>query len=167
MAFAYYRRLNKTQRRIYDRSDAVATVLLQQPHRLQPLVHHLHSALQSDQQREVTATSRSLISGLCNELKVAPVRVVVRSRRPVDEESELHGLYTPADGRRYACIEVWMRTAQRRKVVAFRTYLRTLLHEFMHHLDLELLQLPDSFHTEGFYKRESSLFKQLVTGTGL
>jgi hypothetical protein len=30
------------------------------------------------------------------------------------------------------------------------------------HLDYELLRLPDSFHTEGFYRRESSLLRQLV-----
>jgi hypothetical protein len=55
-----------------------------------------------------------------------------------------------------------MRTAKQRRVVAFRTYLRTLLHELGHHLDYTLLRLHDSFHTEGFYKRESSLFHQLV-----
>jgi hypothetical protein len=33
---------------------------------------------------------------------------------------------------------------------------------FVHHLDYTLLRLPDSFHTEGFFKRESSLFRQLV-----
>jgi uncharacterized damage-inducible protein DinB len=48
-------------------------------------------------------------------------------------------------------------------VVAFRTYLRTLLHEVGHHVDYTLLRLQDSFHTEGFYKRESSLFHQLMT----
>jgi len=47
-------------------------------------------------------------------------------------------------------------------VVAFRTFLRTLLHEFCHHLDYECYKLHDSFHTEGFYKRESSLLKQLL-----
>ena len=55
-----------------------------------------------------------------------------------------------------------MRTAQRKQVVAFKTFLRTLLHEIGHHLDYELLELEDSLHTEGFYKRESSLFRQLV-----
>jgi hypothetical protein len=55
-----------------------------------------------------------------------------------------------------------MRTAQHKRTVAFRTFLRTLLHELCHHLDYELLKLEDSFHTEGFFKRESSLFKQLV-----
>jgi hypothetical protein len=59
-----------------------------------------------------------------------------------------------------------MRTAQRRQVVKFRTFLRTLLHELCHHLDYELLRLADSFHTEGFYKRESSLLRQIL-GEGL
>jgi hypothetical protein len=47
-------------------------------------------------------------------------------------------------------------------VVRFRTFLRTLLHEPCDHLDYERLALPDSFHTEGFYKRESRLLRQLV-----
>jgi len=34
------------------------------------------------------------------------------------------------------------------------------------HLDYEHLRLPDSFHTEGFFKRESSLFYQLVPREG-
>ena len=55
-----------------------------------------------------------------------------------------------------------MRTAQQKRVVAFRTFLRTLLHELCHHLDYELYQLPETFHTEGFYKRESHLLKQVL-----
>lgn len=55
-----------------------------------------------------------------------------------------------------------MRTAKQRRVVAFRTFLRTLLHEVGHHIDYTRLALRESFHTEGFYKRESSLFHQLV-----
>jgi hypothetical protein len=46
--------------------------------------------------------------------------------------------------------------------VAFKAFLRTLLHEVGHHLDYHYLKLADSFHTEGFFKRESSLFHQLV-----
>jgi hypothetical protein len=57
-----------------------------------------------------------------------------------------------------------MRTARFARVVAFRTFLRTLLQELLHHLDVRFLHLPTSFHTEGFYKRESSLFHQLVPG---
>ncbi len=55
-----------------------------------------------------------------------------------------------------------MHTAKRGRVVAFRTFLRTLLHELCHHLDFALLRLSHSFHTTGFYKREASLYKQLL-----
>ena len=67
-----------------------------------------------------------------------------------------------SDGTRRPRIRVWMRTLRYKRVVAFRTFLRTLLHEVCHHLDYTLLALDDSFHTQGFFNRESSLFKQLV-----
>lgn len=167
MPFAYYRKLSKKQRRIYDASDEVSALRLKQPAQFRSLVHHVASALASGDRVQVERTSRALLDALCLQLGVARVKVRVRSVRPTDDWGELHGLYTPPEGRRLAAIEVWMRTARLRKVVAFRTYLRTLLHELNHHLDVQLLELEDSFHTEGFYKRESSLFKQLVRGTGL
>jgi hypothetical protein len=87
----------------------------------------------------------------------------VLAARPHAKWGELHGLYTLERGKPPK-IQLWMRTAKQRRVVAFRTYLRTLLHEVGHHLDYHhtALQLRDSYHTEGFYKRESSLFHQLV-----
>jgi hypothetical protein len=88
--------------------------------------------------------------------------VQVLAARPHAKWGELHGLYTAERGK-IPTIQLWMRTAKQRRVVAFRTYLRTLLHEVGHHLDYTLLRLRDSYHTEGFYKRESSLFHQLVT----
>ena len=55
-----------------------------------------------------------------------------------------------------------MRTAAKQQVVAFRTFLRTLLHELCHHLDYERYALEDSYHTEGFFARESALMRQLA-----
>ena len=54
------------------------------------------------------------------------------------------------------------RTAVRRKVFAFKTYLNTLVHEFMHHYDHQRLKLGASFHTRGFYQRVRDLLAQLV-----
>ena len=59
-------------------------------------------------------------------------------------------------------IEVWMRTVAHGRVVKFRTFLRTLLHEVCHHLDATLYEMAESFHTHGFYARESSLVEQLA-----
>ena len=38
----------------------------------------------------------------------------------------------------------------------------TLVHEMCHHFDYELYRLPETFHTEGFYKRESTLVAALL-----
>jgi len=162
MVFAYYSRLTRSQQRIYRQSDEIGTISLAQPAALHPLVEELSEALKNEDRRKIEALSQGLISDLTTMLKVPPVQVEVLAARPSKDWGELHGLYTPAEGRRPARVTVWMRTAKHRRVVAFRTFLRTLLHELCHHLDYELLGLEESFHTEGFYKRESSLFHQLV-----
>jgi hypothetical protein len=52
-------------------------------------------------------------------------------------------------------IRVWMRTAVRKDVTSFGTFLSTLTHEFCHHLDFEKFGFHDSWHTRGFYDRAS------------
>ena len=99
--------------------------------------------------------------GLCRDLGLPLVKVQVLDARPRDDYGELHGLYT-YDPPHKPLIQLWMRTAAHRRVVAFRSFLRTLLHEFGHHLDYHLFQFGDSFHTQGFYARESSLFRQVA-----
>ena len=61
-----------------------------------------------------------------------------------------------------AVITVWIRTAAKKRVVAFQTLLRTVLHEICHHLDCEFYGLEESFQIEGFFKRESNLLQQIV-----
>ena len=161
MPFAYYNRLSQMQQRIYRSSDRVRTVKLHEP-RLDSLLERLRNNLKNDQAENVEAACQQLLNRLAVVLNVAGVRVRVYAARPHGQWGELHGLYSPSKDRNLARVEVWMRTAQRRQIVAFRTFLRTLLHEFCHHLDYELLKLPDSFHTEGFYQRESSLLNQIA-----
>jgi hypothetical protein len=160
--FAYYDRLSARERAIYRRSDAVGEIRLPHPERLRPLIPGLAEALAREDRRAVEALARDLGLGLAEMLGAAPVGIEVLSVRPTSRWGELHGLYMPQEDRPPR-IQVWMRTARHRRVVAFRTFLRTLLHELGHHLDYALLGLPESFHTEGFFKRESSLFRQLVT----
>ena len=136
-------------------------VRLPAPARLHPVVDRLAAALASEDRAAVQRATDTMIRALTDALGVPPVKVEVLAARPHAKWGELHGLYTAERGKTPK-IQLWMRTAKQRRVVAFRTYLRTLLHEVGHHLDYGLLGLRDSYHTEGFYKRESSLFKQLV-----
>ena len=162
MPFAYYDRLSKRAKAIYDRSDAVGSITLPLPEPLRPMVEVLRQGLAADDRRVVEAASRALARAITESLGVEPVEVGVLAVRPIlRAQAELHGLYTRDDGRPPR-IRVWMRTVRYQRVVAFKTFLRTLLHEICHHLDYTHLRLADSFHTQGFFRRESSLFYQLV-----
>jgi hypothetical protein len=160
--FSYYRRLTRAQQRVYQQSDDVAAIRLPGAKDLRPLADGLAAALASEDRARVQSMADRLLAGLTAALKVPPLRTQVLSVRPSKSWGELHGLYTPGEQGRAACVTLWMRTAQRHQTVKFRTFFRTLLHELGHHLDYELLGLRDSFHTEGFYKRESSLLHQLL-----
>jgi hypothetical protein len=167
--FSYYDRLSARDRAIYRKSDTVTSLALPDAEGLRPLVEEIRQALLRDERRAVEAAAGRLALGLVGQMGLPPVAIEVLAVRPSAEWGELHGLYT-RDERRPARIQLWMRTVRHRRVVAFRTFLRTLLHEMGHHVDYEVLRLADSFHTEGFFKRESSLFRQLVpeaaTGRG-
>jgi hypothetical protein len=160
--YAYYANLKPRQKATYRRSDETIKLPLPSPAAVAPHVASVGEALESEDRARVEQASRALADAITAAFDVPPVRIKVLSRRPSTADSELHGLYEPADGRTPPAIRVWMRTSQHKRVVAFRTFVRTLLHEVCHHLDYELLKLEDSFHTEGFFKRESSLFKQLM-----
>ncbi|HSE91837.1 MAG TPA: DinB family protein [Methylomirabilota bacterium] len=165
MPFSYYARLSRAKQVIYRKSDAITDVRLPRPELLRPLVEDLAAALASEEREATQQATERLIRALGQELSLPPVRVEVLAARPHARWGELHGLYTAERGHAPK-IQLWMRTAKQRRVVAFRTYLRTLLHEMGHHVDYTLLRLADSFHTEGFYRRESSLFHQLVPSGG-
>jgi hypothetical protein len=164
MPFAFYARLGARDQAVYRRSDAVTSVNLPGADGLHRVVDGLRRALEQEERAQVEAVAAELAAGITRLLDLPTVSVGVLAVRPSSSWGELHGLYT-REPRRVPRIQLWMRTAHHKRVVAFRTFLRTLLHEVGHHLDYELLALPDSFHTEGFFRRESSLFKQLVPET--
>jgi len=55
-------------------------------------------------------------------------------------------------------IRVWMKTAVRKEITSFGTFLSTLCHEFCHHLDFQQFKFRDSWHTRGFYERAAILY---------
>lgn len=160
MPFPYYARLSARDKKTYRASDAIAAVELPDAEGLRPVVAELEQALTAEDRRGVEAACRRVAGGICSRLAVPAVRVRVLAARPTGDYGELHGLYEPEPPP--ARITLWMRTAARRRVVAFRSFLRTLVHELLHHLDYELFRFEETFHTEGFFQRESSLARQLL-----
>lgn len=156
---AYFYRLSARAQRCYlsseriDRFDFVPSPLALA--RTQALL----GVLDSGSLAAINRAAQSLIDQVCLEMRVRPVAVEIRSVRPHDRRSELHGIFYPHP--RAPRIVVWMRTARRRDVVKPKTFLRTLFHELGHYLDYALLDLGGSFHTRGFFKRESFLVRAL------
>ncbi len=165
MVFSYYKKLSPDQKRLYRKSDGIGSIPLPDARDLQVLVLELEQALVNEDRLRMEALCRKIAIGITVRLSIPPVRVQVLTVRPTGSWGELHGLYETAEGRASAKITLWMRTAKHKRVVAFRSFFRTLLHELCHHADYELFKLDVSFHTEGFYKRESSLFHQLAAGS--
>jgi hypothetical protein len=165
LRFSYYQRLTPRQKRIYDESDATSEVPLHRPEPHRERVDTLERALASGSASATELAAQALMDGLTVAFGVAALRVGVAERRPSWQTGELHGLYQADEKGRFR-VSLWMRTAQRAQVVKFKTFLRTFLHELCHHLDYQRFRLADSFHTEGFYRRESSLLRQLYRESG-
>lgn len=165
MVFAFYNRLSRARQKTYRASDALTSLALPAHAELATWVARIEAELTQDRRAEVQAACQALLDILARGYGVPRVKVKVHAARPAHDWGELHGLYEPQEAGE-AIISVWMRTAARKQVVAFRTFLRTLIHELCHHLDYELFELEETFHTEGFYKREASLVRQLLAVSG-
>jgi len=163
MPFAYYDKLSAARKRTYRASDAIRRIEVPGVASLVPLARAIEPALASEERASVESACQALVDGINRRLAAPPVRVRVMERRPADSHGELQGLYDPDEVTGgVARITVWMRTAQRVQVVKFRTFLRTLVHEVCHHIDYEHFKLAETFHTEGFYARESALVRELL-----
>lgn len=159
--FSYYDRLSARQRAVYRKSDAVTSLALPGAERFVPMVAEIEAALLADDRKRLQKATVAFVAGLCGALELPPVVMRVLARRPANAREELHGLYEREDGK-VPVIRVWMRTAAYERPVALRTFVRTVLHELCHHHDFEKLALADSYHTEGFFRRESSLARQVL-----
>lgn len=159
--FAYYRRLSRADKAIYRESDEYGSIELEDARALTPLASEIGEALIADDRIRVEKLTQRLVTGVCTQMGVGSPGVRVMAVRPRSASSELYGLYVRHEDER-PVLMVWMRTAAREKPVAHRTYLRTVFHEVCHHLDYDLLELGDSFHTQGFFQRESSLMRQIL-----
>ena len=163
MPFAYYERLSAKRKRVYDQSDRILRIEWPDVQALEPLARAIQPALEGARRAQVEKACQALVDAMNAQLGTPAVVMRVLERRPSNDTGELQGLYEPDEvtgGR--ARITVWMRTVAKEQVVKFRTFLRTVAHEACHHIDYEHYKLAETFHTQGFYTRESILMKELL-----
>ncbi len=140
------------------KSDGDHSLALPPDSRLKAPAASLEAALKADKITEVRKLCTQFVSAAADFYQVAPTPIRVLAARPLRSREgwslELYGDYRPDT----KVIRVWMRTAVRKRVTSYGTFLSTLCHEFCHHLDYELLRYRDSWHTRGFYDRAAVLY---------
>ena len=154
----------KANRAQFLDSDRLKTLDLPKDGRLPSITKRIEEAMKAEKgpaARRACAEFLDVASSFY-DVPVCGVRVLAARPLRVRERwtTELFGDYAPET----ILIRVWMRTAVKKEVTSFGTFLSTLCHEFCHHLDFQKFGFADSWHTRGFYERTAALY-HLARGT--
>ncbi|HET9180117.1 MAG TPA: hypothetical protein VFQ24_17315 [Terriglobia bacterium] len=143
----------------FTKSDEGRVLELPQDDRLKLLSASLEAALKAGAIPPVRLLCEKFLANAADFYKVDCTPIRVLAARPVRSREggwgyEVFGDYDPES----TLIRVWMRTAVRKQVTSYGTFLSTLCHEFCHHLDYKLFSYRDTWHTRGFYERAAALY---------
>ena len=148
----------KGNRSDFLQSDRIRTLDLPQDRMLLAITKSIESAMQSGSSADVGPTCAGFLDTASDSYKIPSCGFRALAARPLrvreNWASELFGDYNPES----MLIRIWMRTAVRKEITSFGTFLSTLCHEFCHHLDFQRFRFPDSWHTRGFYERTATLY---------
>jgi len=151
--------INEPLRTEYFRSDRLRSVEAPTDSRLRAPAASIEAALGAGEARALRDACVEFLLAAADFYGIARPQIRVLTTRPLRVReggwsSELFGDYHPEK----KLIRVWMRTAVRKQVTSYGTFLSTLCHEFCHHLDMERLGFRDTPHTQGFYERAAELY---------
>lgn len=139
-------------------SDSVNTLDLPRDTKLLPeIAKKIEAAMKTGKTTAVRVACAEFLSCASDFYKVPKCGVRVLAARPLKGREwtyELFGDYHPET----LLIRLWMRTAIKKEITSYGTFLSTLCHEFCHHLDYHLFKFPNSWHTRGFYERAAVLY---------
>jgi hypothetical protein len=148
----------KKNRALFIQSDQTKKLELPQDGRLLQSAARIESAMKAGTMADVRRGCAEFLGNASDFYRVPGCDVRVLASRPLRvreySTTELFGDYHPDT----MLIRVWMKTAVRKEITSFGTFLSTLCHEFCHHLDFHRFRFPDSWHTRGFYERAAVLY---------
>jgi len=156
------RRFTRAEKRAYQLSNTLAGVDFAVTPSMRRKVEDLAVWLAAGDRSRVKGATQVVLDLLCEAASIPLARLKLKDSADARFRSgkAVWKLYGTCD--RDGLITVAFRTAVQRKVFAFRTFLNTVVHEFMHHYDHRKLKLAASFHTSGFYRRVRDLYVRLL-----
>lgn len=148
----------RKNRSLFIASDQMKALEVPQDGLLPKIAANLEATMKQGKTAEVQRACTEFLQAASHFYHVPECGVRVLAARPLRSRErgtfELFGDYHPET----LLIRMWMRTAIRKEVTSFGTFLSTLCHEFCHHLDIQRLGFRDSWHTRGFYERTAVLY---------
>ncbi len=156
------RRFTRAEKKAYELSNALVAVDFAVTPAMRRKVEDLARWLSAGRKPEVRQATQAVLDLLCEAARVPPAVLKLKDTAYAKFRGgkAVWKLYGTCD--RDGTITLAFRTAVRRQVFAFRTFLNTAVHEFMHHYDARRLRLAASFHTGGFYRRVRDLYGRLL-----
>lgn len=145
----------------YEKSNAILEIDFDISHRAQKLARKL---LMTSSTMLRQRLGDDLLDELADCACIDIVNLKISSAKQHHKKSDgkvvmrQYGYYRP----KTKYIYITNKTAIRGQTLAPKTFLNTLLHEWMHHYDFCKLGL-NSIHTRGFYMRLKSLQEELLT----
>jgi len=130
---------------------------------LKTIVKMLANALRNGDNITIKQYSNNIIEELNTEYKLPALPVFTGGKRRLTRSgNQYFGVHRTRGGEnKQSSISVYSRTAKTQKYVAPKTFLRTLIHEFLHHFDRYKLKLSSTYHTKGFYERVNLIYNEL------
>lgn len=122
----------------------------------------VNQLLKSADHKSRQKLGEQLLDELCDGAKIDIVKLEIANTKQYHRKSagrvalKRYGYYRPASKN----IHIHNLTAVRGQILAPKTFLDTLLHEWMHHYDTYKLRLR-SIHSKGFYQRVNDLKEKL------
>jgi len=139
----------------YRRSNKILSVKFQPSEKSMTLVNKLFKYKKSENRQKIC---NKLIPELCRSAKVPMAKIKISDTRQYHKRRgssivfKQYGYYRPQTNYIY----IQNLTPARGQTLAPKTFIDTLLHEWLHHYDTHKLKL-DSIHTAGFYARLKDL----------
>ncbi len=145
---------------IYAKSNKIETVALNK-FSLKEVTALLEA---SDSCLDRQKKAQIVIDYLCGKFKMPTAKVIVKDiaqPHTTGYDGNLKKKILGTYQTNAMVITVYNLTAARKQNVAIKTFLGTLIHEFMHHYDMEYLKLGATIHSAGFYRRIGDLESKL------
>lgn len=148
-----------TKQSNYDKSNKITSVKIPISAEAVLLADKILKLERAEDRQEI---GESLLDELCDAAQIGIIKLQINDENQYHRKRnnklvmKRYGSYRPQS----SIISISNRTAVRGQILAPKSFLDTLLHEWMHHFDTYKLKLR-SIHSKGFYLRLNDLKEKL------